>query len=787
MRAICIFMLFFPVSLFAQEKDKLEGTVREGKRVVPFANISVVGSSGGVAADNRGRYVLELAPGEYTLRIQAIGFKSAERTISTRDYREKALDFELEEDMLGLEEVVISGTRNRVNVKKSPVVVNVLDAKLFNATQSVSLADGLNYQPGVRVETNCQNCGFTQVRLNGLDGGYTQILVNSRAVFSALNSVYGLEQIPASILDRIEVVRSGGSALYGSNAIAGTINIITKEPVLNSWQVEGSLGLIDGKTPDRTLNVNATVVSEDLKSGITVFGMKRDRDSYDANDDGFTEITELTNTTLGTKAFLKPSDNSKLTFDFTALEEFRRGGDHLELAPHLTDITEQLDHNTVMGGLTYDITNDDKSNAFSVYTSVQHTDRKSYYGGLGGGRTQEDYDVAANAYGGTDDLALLMGGQYTRNFRNTDDILTVGAEYNLSSTQDDIAGYNRFIDQKVNSLGAFAQYEWKPSEKFTALVGGRLDYVDVEGDYSVQDVDRSSEIDQAVFSPRLTLLYNFAEGWQFRGGYARGFRAPQAFNEDLHVSSVGGEPQFVILSDELETEYSNAFTASFNYSRNFNKVQTNFLVEGFYTNLENPFTTVSTGASLPNGSILEEVRNGEGAYVTGANIEIGVSPSPRYTFQLGGTIQKSRYKEDQLLFESEGDVPGESDIAIREFVRTPDVYGYLNTNMKLFEDTSLDVTGTYTGPMTVPLVISDSGFLQLNESDAFYDINLKLSHHLHLSDNFQMDLYAGVRNLFNSYQDDFDTGAERDSDYIYGPVLPRTVFFGIKLGNLHNL
>ena len=787
MKFIYLVTLLFPVLLFSQEKDIIKGTVVEGKHGVAFANISVVGSSAGVAADHRGQYVLELPPGVYTLHIQAIGFKSVEKTIATGEYREKALDFELEEDMLGLEEVVISGTRNRVNVKKSPVVVNVLDAKLFNATQSISVADGLNYQPGVRVETNCQNCGFTQVRLNGLDGSYTQVLVNSRAVFSALNSVYGLEQIPASILDRIEVVRSGGSALYGSNAIAGTVNIITKEPVLNSWQIEGSLGLIDGKTPDRTLNVNATVVSEDLNSGITVYGMKRDRDSYDANNDGFTEITELKNNTLGTKAFIRPSDHSKLTLDFTALEEYRRGGDHLELAPHLTDITEQLDHNTVMGGLTYEITNDDKSNAFSVYTSAQYTDRKSFYGGLGGGRTRQDSISAANAYGNTDDLALLMGGQYTRHFKNSHDILTIGSEYNLSSTQDNIPGYNRFIDQKVNSIGTFAQYEWKPTEKFTILAGGRLDYVNVEGDYSVQNVNRSSEIDQVVLSPRLTLMYNFAEGWQFRGGYARGFRAPQAFNEDLHVSSVGGEPQFVILSEELETEYSNAFTASFNYAKNFNKLQTNILVEGFYTDLENPFTTVSTGASLPNGSILEEVRNGEGAYVTGANIEIGVSPSSRYTFQLGGTVQQSRYREQQLLFEADGSVQGETDIAIRKFVRNPNVYGYLNTNMRLFEETTLDITGTYTGPMTVPLVISDSGFMQLNKSNSFYDMNLKLSHHIDVSDNFQMNVYAGVRNVFNSYQDDFDTGATRDSDYIYGPAQPRTIYFGIKLGNLHNL
>ena len=220
---------------------------------------------------------------------------------------DKTLKIQMEEDALGLDQVVISATRNRIDLKNSPVIVNVLNSKLFNATQSVSVAETLNFQPGVRVETNCQNCGFTQVRLNGLDGSYTQILINSRSVFSALNSVYGLEQIPTSILDRVEVVRSGGSALFGSNAIAGTVNIITKEPVFNTWNIASNLSLINGEIPDRTLNFAGSVVAEDLNSGVTIYGMNRDRSAYDANGDGFTEITELTNNTLGAKAFLKPN------------------------------------------------------------------------------------------------------------------------------------------------------------------------------------------------------------------------------------------------------------------------------------------------------------------------------------------------------------------------------------------------------------------------------------------------------------------------------------------------
>ncbi|PZD77453.1 TonB-dependent receptor [Mesonia sp. K7] len=783
MKLVKYILIFIPLLTLSQESILLSGSISHKHQPVPFANITVVNSTIGTAADINGNYQIKLTEGTHEIQVQAIGFKSISKVINTQDYFNKNLDFVLEEDLLGLEQIVISATRNRVNRQETPVVVNVLDEKLFNATQSISVAESLNFQPGVRVETNCQNCGFTQVRLNGLGGAYTQVLINNRAVFSALNSVYGLEQIPTSILDRIEVVRSGGSALYGSNAIAGTINIITKEPILNSWEVIGNMGLIDGTSVDRTLNLNASVVSEDLNSGITFFGMNRNRDSYDANRDGFSEITELTNTSLGAKAYLKPNENSKISIDLTALDEYRRGGNKLDLAPHLTDITEELHHDTYLGGLTYEINNKNQTNYFSVYTSAQHTDRKSYYGGLGGGRTLQDSIVAANAYGKTNDLAFLVGSQFTRHFSNND-MLTLGSEYNHSSTEDNIAGYNRLIDQSVNSFGTFAQYEWKPSKKFTTLLGARLDHIKVDGLYKIQQIERASAIEETVLSPRLTLGYKINDDFQLRGGYARGFRAPQAFNEDLHISAVGGEPKFVILSNDLTTEFSDAYTFSLNYAKEYKKVQTNFLLEGFYTDLKNPFTTVSTGSSLSNGSILEEVRNGNGAYVTGTNLEIGVSPSAKFLFQLGGTYQQSRYKETQILYEAEN--PTETNVTIDEFVRNPSVYGYLNTNFKPWEDTSIDLTGTYTGKMTVPKVVSDAGFIQLNESQAFYDLNLKLTQHFHLTKNVQMNIFGGVKNMFNSYQNDFDTGPTRDSAYIYGPALPRTFFFGLKFGNLHN-
>ncbi len=786
MKPFLFLLILLKTSLILSQTGSLKGVVVNDKTPIPYATIEISGSSFNtvVYSDENGLFEIKQIPfGNYSITTSLLGFQTSSETI-TIDSNNQSKTISLIEDRLNLDQVVVSATRNRVNKQKAPVVVNVLSPKLLEATQSISISEGLNFSPGVRVENNCQNCGFTQVRLNGLDGSYTQVLINSRAVFSALNSVYGLEQIPTNIVDRIEVIRSGGSALYGSNAIAGTINIITKDPILNTWEVGTYLGLINGDTPDRTLNFNSSLVSDDLMSGITVFGLYRDREEFDANGDGFTELTTLQNTTFGLKTFLKTNERSKISLDLTTIQEYRRGGDRLDLAPHFTDITEELDHNTFIGGITYEVQNKKETNNFSIYSSGQYTERDSYYGGLGGSRTRQDSILALNSYGTTKDIALLTGVQFTQNLKNND-IITAGVEYNISDTEDIITGYNRLIDQQVHTIGSYAQYEWKPNDKLTALIGTRLDHVDVDGNYNIGGISRNVSIDRTVLSPRITISYSILNSLKFRGGYARGFRAPQAFNEDLHISSVGGEPQFVILSEDLDTEFSNAFTASLNYSKNFNKIQTDFLLEGFFTDLRDPFTLVSTGAVLENGSILEEVRNGTGAKVFGTNFEIGISPSKKWQFQFGGTIQKSAYDEDQILFETDGSVTGETDVAVDEFVRNPNSYGYLNASWIPSKKFNMDITGTYTGKMTVPRVVSESGFLNLVDTDSFLDMNLKAEYHTDVSENFQLTFSGGVKNIFNSYQDDFDIGPLRDSDYIYGPGNPRTFFIGIKFGKLH--
>lgn len=747
----------------------------------PLANVLVYveGTDIQSQSDKNGNFILE---GEFEstfiLKARMIGYRSYSEEFTLSNLP-KSINIKLNEDLLNLEEVVVSASRYELDRKEAPVLVNVISPRLLEASQSVSLSEGLDFQPGVRVETNCQNCGFTQVRLNGLEGAYSQVLVNSRAVFSSLNAVYGLEQIPSNTIERVEVVRGGGSALYGSNAIAGTINIITKEPVANTWEIKNNTMLIGGESVDNSIGINSSLVSNSLRSGITVFALNRNREAFDANGDGFTELTELKSNAVGTKAFYKVARNTKLNVDLSYLNEYRRGGDRLDIAPELTDITEELLHNTLFYGLSLDQNlGNRKNHKLSFYHSGQLTERDSYYGGLGGGRSAEDSLLAVMAYGQTSDRALLTGVQYV--WKINRDVLSIGAENQNFEVIDEIEGYNRSIDQRVITNGVYAQYEWNYFRRLRVLSGLRYDNTQVNGDYNVGQFTSENQVNMNVFSPRLTAMYDLYSNLKIRASYARGFRAPQAFDEDLHIASVGGEQRFAIPGDNLEKESSNAYTLSLNYFSNDENYQLEALIEGFYTEINNPFILVNTGRSLDNGSILDELQNGNGAVVQGMNMEINYSPNNSFLFQGGATFQNSNYREEQVIFESE-----EGNLETREFLRNPNLYAYFASRYKFNEDFSIDLTGTGTGNMKVAKVINSGNDVILRETDPFYNINIKLAYHIDFNSNFHLELAGGIKNVFNSYQNDFDSGPERDSNYIYGPAAPRTYFLSLKIGNIH--
>ncbi|MDE6093335.1 MAG: TonB-dependent receptor, partial [Muribaculaceae bacterium] len=346
--------------------------------------------------DASGHYVFrDLKPGVYTLEVSFMGYSTMKKNADVKSSQTVELNFDILPDAFMLDQVVVTSSKNETVRRESPSLVNVLSGRTLLNIGATSLADGLDFQPGVRVENDCQNCGFTQVRINGLDGHYSQILMNSRPVFSALTGVYGLEQIPANMIDRVEVMRGGGSALFGSSAVGGTINIITKDPLVNSAQVSHTLTSIGPSgSIDNNTTINASVVTDNNKAGIFVYGQSRYRDGYDHNDDGFTEVAQLKTQTLGARTFLRTSDISKLTVEYHNTHEYRRGGDQLAQAAHMAMIAEQVDHNIHAGEATLDLWLRDRRDHVSVFAATQATRRQSYYGS----------EMDPNAYGRTSDI-----------------------------------------------------------------------------------------------------------------------------------------------------------------------------------------------------------------------------------------------------------------------------------------------------------------------------------------------------------------------------------------------
>ena len=729
--------------------------VKGTEESIPFATVMILGTNRGAVSNEEGQFEFrKLAAGKYTLRVQVMGYKTQEKTITVSAEATSVVHFQMEEVSFTTDEVVVSANRNEVSRKAAPVVVNVMSAKLFETVNSTDLAKSLNFQSGLRVENNCQNCGFPQVRINGLEGPYSQILINSRPIISALSGVYGLEQIPVNMIERVEVVRGGGSALFGANAVGGTINIITKDPINNSFQVASTMSNMNGKSWEQYMGGNVSLVAKDNSYGIALYETYRNRNPYDADGDGFSELGKLNMNTFGMRAYYRPNYFSRINVEYHTTNEFRRGGNKFNLQPHEADITEQTKHIINSGGVSYDRYWGEK-HKMSVYGSVQHTDRNSYYG------AQKDM----NAYGKTNDLTWVVGGMYVGNMDRclfAPATFTGGVEYQSNSLHDVMTGYHRDMQQDVRIAGGFVQNEWRLN-RWTMLVGARL--------------DKHNLIDHPIFSPRVNFLYKPSDNLQARLTYSTGFRAPQAYDEALHVTAVGGEGVQIRLADGLREERSNSFSGSVDWSFPMGHWQSNILLEGFYTDLHHVFVLEDIGEDQ-NGDKIKERRNGSGAKVYGVNLDAKVAHGREAQLQLGFTVQRSRYNRAEV-WTSEG----EEEQTTKRMPRTPDYYGYFTFTSAPLKNFDFSLSGTYTGKMIVPHMAGYIEKSRMEHTPQFMDLNLKLNYTFVLKDHIKMQVNGGVQNIFNSFQKDLDKGEFRDAGYFYGPTQPRTYFVGIKIMN----
>ena len=758
------------------------GHVTDAKTGEHLAGITIAikGTTFGTATDATGHYFLKnLKQKSVTLVMRGLGYLSQERVIEISPDKVIEVNFEAEQDNINIDEVVVSSNRLATLRRLAPTLVTVLDSKLFESANATNLAQGLIFQPGVRVENNCQNCGFNQVRINGLDGRYSQILIDSRPIMNALAGVYGLEQIPTNMIERVEVVRGGGSALFGSSAIAGVINIITKEPQRNSFTFNESMSFSRFKDLDNNLSFNGSLVSDDNRAGAMVFAQARYRKEHDVNGDGYSELGRLDSRSLGFRGYFRPSDYTRLTGEVHTFSEARRGGDHIDWPEQVAGVAESIRHSVYSGNLKFDGYSEDYKHHYQLYTSAQYITRNSYYGGIGepklrnkagdkfvnaqGVEIDSEADALATGaigrpihtsnygknFGITRGLTWVGGAQYTYDF---DHFLFMpaqflaGAEYSYDRLEDRMplreweteatkstgfdlsanpTSLSPALHQVIRNASQFAQIEWK-NDRWSLLLGTRL--------------DENSAVKKAIFSPRATLRYNPTKNFNIRATYAKGFRAPQVFDEDLHVGVVGGEAQRVTNADDLRPEISHSFSLSNDMYFTLGGAQVNLLVEGFYTRLLDVFTNYKdkseNGISYYTRHNYGINDNGQqvssGAKILGLNLEGKVSYR-WLSLQAGLTLSSNKYDANQewgVRQKVKGDhdaayydtfVPkadgsdfdkvaadGEAQtisMTSKNIMRTPSTYGYFTIGINPVRPLNIALTGTFTGSMYVPHVV----------------------------------------------------------------------------------
>jgi outer membrane receptor for ferrienterochelin and colicins len=283
-------------------------------------------------------------------------------------------------------------------------------------------------------------------------------------------------------------------------------------------------------------------------------------------------------------------------------------------------------------------------------------------------------------------------------------------------------------------------------------------------------------IGHVIFSPRINIRYTPNDSWNFRASMSGGFRAPQAYDEDLHIDLVNGNRRVVRLANNLHEESSTSWSGSASYHHRFGTLITDIVLEAFYTDLRHTFAIRELGEKTSDGDEIDERYNASGASVYGMNMEIQASLNSLIDWQAGLTIQRSRYKDAQQ-WSDDPTVATE-----KRMFRTPHVYGYLSTDISPIKSFTVALTANYTGSMLVQHKEGSGVSKDIAvTTPCFFDANIKGSYNIPLCNNaLTMQISGGVLNVFNAYQKDFDKGKERDSNYIYGPLMPRSYFMAVK-------
>ncbi|MCK4512888.1 TonB-dependent receptor, partial [bacterium] len=598
--AVVAAMLLIAGAGQAQELGGLTGSVVDTETGEPlaFVNVSVRGTvSGGISGRDGKFYIQNIMAGTHEVAVSMMGYETVIRTVTIRPDRTVEIDFELKESVIAMGEVVVTATRTPRYLKDVPIRTEVVTRQSFKDAGACDIYEALEGVAGVRVEQQCQFCNFSQVRMQGLGPDHTQILVDGQPVYSGLASVYGLQQTGTSSIERIEVVKGAGSALHGSGAIAGAINLVTRVP---SARPEAGIGIEFGEHESRRYDFSASQRFGNV--GLVLFAQKNSGGVIDETGDGIgresvyepDRISDRVRTDLTSGGFNAIVSDvlgmDQFVIRGRALHELRQGG---ELYNNDYDVPEDVYENPFTPGTERIVTDRheidvsvkkqfESGNDVGVSFSYAHHDRNATndtfitdYESVNGELAPIDllrpYLASEDIYAANINYShpvggkhrLLLGGQLAHNR------LEESGMYVVVEEEDENYGeaYRSTSEKHSTDVGLYIQDEFAPSKALEFVLGVRYDKHDSEdkfrgsGSVAPQGVP-TVEYSESSVSPRAAVRFSPTPGLALRASVGTGFRVPYGFSEDLHLCS--GSPR-VWKGGNLMPEKSVSYSVSADY------------------------------------------------------------------------------------------------------------------------------------------------------------------------------------------------------------------------------
>ncbi|WP_062180847.1 TonB-dependent receptor [Dysgonomonas macrotermitis] len=748
MRLVMLLMVGFV--LFVQNslaQNIIKGVVKSEGKPLDFVSVSLPKLNMGTTTDSMGYFEIKKVPqGNYQLQVSSLGYKSQKQNITVKNGKEDTLYVELEPDDSSLAEVVVTGTMRPVSRLNSPISVEVVTPVLFHKNPSPSLFESIGMINGIKPQINCNVCNTGDIHINGMEGPYTMILIDGMPIVSALSTVYGLNGIPNSLIERVEVVKGPASSLYGSEAMGGIINVITKNPenaplvsfdafgtTWNEYNIDGSFKFNIGKKVTSLLGINYFIYN----------------DKKDKNNDNFTDITIQNRISIFNKWNFKRDDGKIANIGARYVYEDRWGGEmnwNKSWRGSDSIYGESVYTNRVELFGAYQL-----PTAENIYTQYSYNwhEQDSWYGNTPYMAKQQVFFAQAywdKPIGAKNNL--LLGVSFRYNYYDDNTPATSSADGMKNKPN------------KTPLPGVFIQNEWNINDKNTLLVGYRYDYDKNHG---------------SVHSPRFAYRLSPNTKNTIRASFGTGFRVVNLFTED-HAALTGARE--VVIKEDLKPERSYNTNLNYVLKVNTDPLFLSFDLTGFYSYFTNKI--VGDFDSDPTKIIYANL-DGH-AISQGASLNIDMVFNIPMKVSLGITYEDvySKEKNDEGIMQR-----------IQQ-LHAPKWSGTFTVDYDLPKDFSVNLTGNWTGPMRLPVQPND---YRPEYSPWFTLANIQLRK---VFKGTGFEVYGGVKNIFNfkpkfsliRSEDPFDknvndpinnpNGYTFDTSYNYAPLQGTKLFLGIR-------